>query len=167
MQKRCCPHQTDPAPPEKNTPSSAHFCSIAYVATLLVKRKMRSRRMGLRMWRSGCGCGVRNRFSPIDIDENDVQLQFVGFCCIFQGKIYGMEGEWVQWQGALQQLRICKWYTFCQSIETMFGRDIKNTWHMYLPPWYKCHSRRRAAQMEMQMEIEMHMHHLSNDSGNE
>jgi len=33
------------------------------------------------------------RFSPIDIDENDVQLQFVGFCCIFQGKMYERMGR--------------------------------------------------------------------------
>lgn len=36
--------------------------------------------------------------SPIYIDENDVQLQFVGFCCIFQGKKSSQAAETAKWE---------------------------------------------------------------------
>lgn len=46
--------------------------------------------------------------SPIYIDENDVQLQFVGFCCIFQGKNCqaAETAKWENWEGKWGKLAI-------------------------------------------------------------
>lgn len=74
--KRCCPHQTTCPPLPATSPARLQH---SICCNSVGERRRRTNEDADAMPKRG-------RCSPIDIDENDVQLQFVGFCCTFQGK---------------------------------------------------------------------------------
>lgn len=105
----CCPHP--PIQPPSRRPASHHTCHAACSRSDLIALALSPSsdicygQQAVRIcfnlqhfvpWFCGTmllppsSCPALHRTrppkSPIYIDENDVQLQFVGFCCIFQGK---------------------------------------------------------------------------------